>query len=168
MKLLLENWRKYLLNEQRLQKVSMKKWEDWTVADLQELINMSRAGESEQAQSLLGRLLGIEAFKLIPYFGQMLTGGEMLIAYYNKLKRTPEKPDMVEDFPALAILNIDPHLITTIEDDILDRVDEEYQEYLAALGSETKLSKVETINDFIRRQIAQDTDNHVVIRDESE
>jgi hypothetical protein len=168
MKLLLENWRKYLLDEQRLQEASMKRWEDWTVADLQELINMSRAGESGQAQSLLGRLLGREAFKLIPYAGQMLTGGEMLMAYYNKLKRTPEKPDMVEDFPALAVLNIDPHLITTIEDDILDRVDEQYQEYLAALGSETKLSKVATINDFIRRQIAQDTDNHVVIRDESE
>ena len=166
MKLLLENWRKYI-DDQKPHEVSIKNWGDWTVADLQQLIDMARAGESKQAQSLLGRLLGTEAFKLIPYVGQLLTGGEMIAAYYNKLKRTPEKPDIVEDFPALAILNIDPNLIITIEDDILNRIDEQYQEYLEALGSETKLSKVEPINDFIRRQIAQDTDNHVVIRDET-
>jgi len=166
MKLLLENWRKYL-NEQESQEVPTKAWGDWTVAELQQLISMGREGENKQAQSLVGRLLGSEALKLIPYVGQALTAGEMVLAYYNKLKRAPEGPDAVEDFPALAILNIDPNLIRTVEDDILNRIDEQYQQYLAALDPDTKLSKVMPINDFIRKQIAQDTDNHVVISDET-
>jgi len=166
MKLLLENWRKFV-NEQESQEIPTKAWGDWTVADLQQLVSMGREGESKQAQSLIGRLLGSEALKLIPYVGQALTAGEMISAYYNKLKRTPQGPDAVEDFPALAILNIDPNLIKTIEDDILNQIDEEYQQYLAALDPDTRISKVIPINDFIRKQIAQDTNNHVVIRDET-
>ena len=90
MKLLLENWRQYL-DEQKLHEVSIKKWGDWTVADLQQLIDMARSGESKQAQSLLGRLLGTEAIKVIPVVGQLLTGGEMIAAYYNKLKRKTQE-----------------------------------------------------------------------------
>jgi len=166
MKLLLENWRKFV-NEQESQEIPTKAWGDWTVADLQQLVSMGREGESKQAQSLIGRLLGSEALKLIPYVRQALTAGEMISAYYNKLKRTPEGPDVVEDFPALAILNIDPNLVTTIEDDILNQIDEEYQQYLVSLDPNTRISKVIPINDFIRKQIAQDTNNHVVIRDET-
>jgi hypothetical protein len=166
MKLLLENWRKYL-DEQKLHEVSTKNWGDWTVTELQQLIAMGRDSENKQAQSLLGKLLGAEALKLIPYVGQALTAGEMVQAYYNKLKRKPEGPDVVEDFPALAILNIDPNLIKIVEDDILNEIDEQYQNYLAALDPDTKLSKVMPINDFIRTKIAKDTQKHVVIRDES-
>ena len=163
MKLLLENWREYLNEEEEV-----LSWEDWTVADLQELIDMGREGEGKQAQSLLKKLLGAEVLKLIPYLGQALTAGEMIQDYYNKLKRTPEGPDAPEDFPALAILDIDPELVRVVEDDILDRIDEHYQEYLSELAPDTKLSKVIPINDFIRQQIARDTGRRVVIRDETE
>ena len=163
MKLILENWREYLNEEEEI-----LSWEDWTVADLQELIDMGRKGESKQAQSLLKRLLGAEALKLIPYLGQALTAGEMIQGYYNKLKRAPEGPDAPEDFPALAILDIDPELVRVVEDDILNRVDERYQEYLSGLAPDTKLSEVLPINDFIRQEIARDTGRRVVIRDETE
>ena len=161
MKLLFENWRKYLAEEE------FKSAGDWTVADLSDLINLGRDGESKQANSLLGKLFGYEAIKLIPYLGQVLTAGEMLQNYYNKLKRKPEGPDEAEDFPALAVLNIDPNLIATIEDDILNRIDDDYQKYLGGLDPDTKLSDVVSVNDFIRTQIAKDTNQHVVIRDEA-
>ncbi len=161
MKLIMENWRSYLNEEEG------KSFEDWTVAELQDLINLGRKGESSQAKSLLQRMLGAEALKLIPYLGQALTAGEMMAGYYNKLKRKPEGADQVEDFPALAVLNPDAHLVQTIEDDILDEIDERYQKYLEGLEPDTRLANVVSINDFIRRQIAKDTDKHVVIRDES-
>ena len=162
MKLLMENWRKFLKEEEA------RSFGGWTVADLQELIELGREGENKQANSLLGKLFGYEAIKLIPYLGQVLTAGEMLKGYYNKLKRSPEGPDTAEDFPALAVLNIDPNLIDTIEDDILNRIDDQYQKYLSDLNPDTKLSDVVSINDFIRNQIAKETNQHVVIRDEAQ
>ena len=114
-KLLIENWRMYLLEA--------KSYEDWTVADLEDLINLGREGESSMASRMIKKLFGYEALKLIPYLGQALTAGEMILNYYNTLKRKPEGADEAEDFPALAVLNMDPNLIKTIEDDILNRID---------------------------------------------
>ena len=157
----MENWRKYLLEEE------VRSFGDWTVADLHDLIELGREGESSQANSLLGKLFSYEALKLFPKLGAVLTAGEMLKSYYNKLKRKPQGADVAEDFPALAVLNIDPNLINTIEDDILDKIDDQYQKYLSGLNPDTKLADVVTINDFIRNQIAKNTNQHVVIRDEA-
>ena len=165
MKTLLENWNNYL-NESRIL-LSEKQAGDWTVADLLDLINMARKEEGGQADSWLQKMTGWEAVKLIPYVGNVTTAGEMLYNYYNKLKRNPEGQDVAEDFPVLAALNIDPNLIRTIEDDILNKIDEQYQKYLTGLNPDTKIRDIIKINDFIRSQIAKDTEKHVVIRDES-
>jgi len=67
----------------------------------------------------------------------------------------------------LGKLNMDPHLIHTIEDNILNQVDEEYQQYLGSLAPDTLIKNIIGINDFIRQRIAKQTDNHVVIDDKS-
>ena len=165
MKLILEKWNNYL-NESRIL-LSEKQAGDWTVAELLDLINMSRKEEGGQADSWLQKMTGWEAFKLIPYAGNVATGAEMLWNYYNKLKRAPEGQDMAEDFPVMAALNLDPHLRQTVEDDIIDAIDEEYQEYLQGLDPDTKIRDIIKINDFLKSHIAKRTEQHVVIRDES-
>jgi hypothetical protein len=159
MKLLFENWRGYLLEN--------KNWGDWTVAELDDLISTARREEEAQANSLLSRLFGIEAIKLIPFLGNALTFVDMIKQYHSKKNRTPEGIDALEDFPVLKILQVDPHLVETIEDDILDKVDDEYQKYIQSLDSDTKLSQIKSINDYIREYIARETLLHVVISDNS-
>ena len=76
--------------------------------------------------------------------------------------------DQISDFPILGHLKIDPELIKVLEDDILKQLDEKYEEQvLSKVQPNTCISDIETINDFIRRTIAIDTDRHVVIRDET-
>jgi len=167
MKLLLENWRKYLSESKQL--LFEKQYGDWTVTDLEELIKMARSKENEQANSWLKKMFGWQAAQRIPLgIGASLTGIELLVNYRDQLRRAPEGQDEVSDFPVLAILNMDPHLIRTIEDDILNQIDEQYQEYLKGLNPDTKIRDIVKINDFIKSKIAQDTQKHIVIRDESD
>ena len=58
-------------------------------------------------------------------------------------------------------------MIETVEDDIIDAIDEKYQEYLQGLDPDTKIRDIIKINDFLRTHIAKKTEKHVVIRDES-
>ena len=159
MKLLFENWRGYLLEN--------KNWGDWTVAELDELISASRREEDTQADSSIRWSAISEFIKLIPYLGNALTFADMVKQYHSKKNRTPEGTDALEDFPVLKILQVDPHLVETIEDDILDKVDDEYQEYIQSLEPSTKLSQIKNINDYIREYIARETLAHVVIMDYS-
>tara|TARA_R110000765_G_scaffold13747_1_gene40966 strand:- start:44 stop:541 length:498 start_codon:yes stop_codon:yes gene_type:complete len=159
MKLLFENWRGYLLEN--------KNWGDWTVAELDELISTARREEDAQADSSIRWKSVGEIIKLIPYLGNALTFADMVKQYISKKNRTPEGIDALEDFPVLKILQVDPHLVETIEDDILDKVDDEYQEYIQSLEPSTKLSQIKNINDYIREYIARETLLHVVISDNS-
>ena len=59
-------------------------------------------------------------------------------------------------------------MVKVVEDDILAKLDEMYEEeVLKKLEPTTCVDKIPSINDFIRAKIAQETDNHVVIKDES-
>ena len=176
MKLLLENWRKFL-DEQELSETLTKDWGDWTVSDLQDLINISREGEENEkatgARAWIAKTLGLAALKGILAWsgaaaaGAAIQGGQTLTSLYSKQKETPKDPDTLEDFPILDILNMDPHLIHTVEDDILGEIDEEYQKYLGGLSPDTLVKNVVGINDFIAKWIASKTENHVVISDKS-
>ena len=73
-----------------------------------------------------------------------------------------------KEFPILDKLDVDPYLMSTIDNDIMDEMDEEYEQYLSSLPGETLVKNIMDVNDYIRGVIATDTDNHVVIRDESE
>jgi len=119
------------------------------------------------AQRWLAKTLGGEFIKALPLIGDVISATEILVDYHKERMRAPEDPDTVKDFPVLDKLNMDPHLIHTIEDNILNQIDEEYQEYLNSLSPETLIKNVVGINDFIRQWIAKQTDNHVVIDDKS-
>ena len=162
MKLLLENWRKYAESSLLLEKKT-----GWTVSDLDKLIDMARQGENEKAVAKLAGLGGLKVIGLgIPFIGKIQSGVEFLHQIYKQNQKAKNRdPDAVEDYPILDILSIDPHLIKTLEDDILKAIDEEYQKYLRSLPYDTLLSNVISINDFIKKKIARETQNHVVIQD---
>ena len=88
-------------------------------------------------------------------------------SFIDKKTNKPEGEDTEKDFPILSVLKIDPGLLETIEDDILEKVDEGYEKYLARLSSETKVSEIATISDYVRWYIAKKTNNSVVIQDKS-
>ena len=161
MKLLLENWRKYAESSLLLEKKT-----GWTVSDLDKLIDMARQGENETAAAKLAGLGGLKVIQALPIIGQVASGVEFLHQIYKQKQKAKNlDPDAVEDYPILDILSIDPHLIKTLEDDILKAIDEEYQKYLRGLKYDTLLSNVISINDFIKKKIARETQNHVVIQD---
>jgi len=170
MKLIMENWRKYVNESETRQLLFEKQYEDWTVTDLLELMRLARDEENVQANSLLKKMAGIEGAKMLVSAavpGVVVSAGSLLKSWYDKLSRTPAPKDKVEDFPVLAILNTNPHLIDSIEDNILDAIDEKYEEYLEGLKFDTKIREIISIDDFIHQEIAKDTQKHVVIRDES-
>ena len=180
MKLLFENWRGYLIEN--------KEWGDITIGELEDLIQKARKKEDNRAYRLLAKLLGKEvAVKTAALTGASIgafagPGGAIIggaagaasvklstifKSFIDKKRNKPEGDDTEKDFPILSVLQIDPELLKTIEDDILGEVDEGYEKYLARLPLETKVSGIRTINDFIRWYIAKKTNNSVVIQDKS-
>jgi len=163
MKLLIENWRRYLKEEQE-----GASWGDWTIEQLEDLIKNARAEEDEQAKKWLGLTMGMEFLKLIPFLGNALTGGEILVGLYKKHNRSEtQSDDNPEDFPILDILDVDPYLIHTLDQEILNSIDEEYEKYLHSLPAGTRIRDITAINDFIRGIVAQETEKHVTIVDQS-
>lgn len=162
MKLLLETWRKYLAESSLL----LEKKTGWTVSDLDKLIDLARRGDNEKAATKLARLGGLKVIQGLPIIGQAASAVDFLHSIYKQKQKAKNlDPDTIKDFPILDILSIDDHLITTLEDDILTSIDEEYQKYLQGLPYDTLLANVMSINDFIRKKIARETQNHVVIQD---
>ena len=181
MKLLFENWRGYLLEN--------KNWSDITIGDLEGLIQKARKKEDKRAYKLLAKLLGKEVAvktaalagatmgaSIAGPAGAAIGGGvgagaavfsSIFKSFIDKKRNKPEGEDTEKDFPILSVLKIDPELIKTIEDDILEEVDEGYEKYLARLSKETKVSEIRTINDYVRWYIAWKTNNKVVIQDKS-
>ena len=163
MKLLMENWRHYLKEEQK-----GTSWEAWTIGQLEDLIKNARAKEDEQSKKWLGKTMGMEFLKLIPVLGQALSGGEILGGLYKKHNRSEtESDDNPEDFPILDILDVDPYLIQALDQEILNSIDEKYVEYLQSLPFDTLIRDVIDIDDFIRNIVAQETEKHVTIVDQS-
>jgi len=169
MKLLLENWRQYTLKEE-IETKSLSNWDDWVTVDhLTQIIRSSREGEEPSgAKKWLAQELGLEFIKALPGVGYAATAAVVLADTYKKFGRKPEGAEGAKEFPILDKLDTDPHLLSTIDNDILNQMDEEYEQYLSSLPGNTLVKNIMDVNDYIRGIIATDTDNHVVIRDESE
>jgi len=169
MKLLLENWRQYILKEE-IETKNLSNWDSWVTVDhLTQIIRSSRESEEpSEAKKWLAVEMGLEFIKAIPYAGTVATAGGVLRATYKKFRRKPEGAEGAKEFPILDKLDTDPHLLSTIDNDILNQMDEEYEQYLATLPGDTLVKDIVDVNDYIRGVIATDTDKHVVIRDESE
>jgi len=163
LKLLLENWREYLEEDD-----SSPNWQAWTLAELDELISMARKEEGTQVQQWLSSTLGSEAVKALPYGGPVVTAIGVIVDLFKKINRQAgESDDDPKDYPILDILDIDPYLVRILDQDILNNIDEKYQKYIQELSPDTRLGDIKDINDFLRDDIAEMTFGHVVIRDES-
>ena len=169
MKLLMENWRRYVNEAEEEQQCR-------TVGSLMATIDDLQAGEegAEDRAKLKG--WGIDLVKnligFIPIFGKPLEvawdASEIAVKAYNDLKTKEVAYDQVADYPILAHLKIDPELVKVIEDDILKQLDEMYVEQILSKWTEdTCIDKVPSVNEFIRGKIAVETGKSVVIRDES-
>ena len=169
MKLLLENWRQYILKEE-IETKKLSNWDDWVTVDhLTQIIRSSREGEEPTgAKKWLAKELGVEFIKALPGIGNLATAADVLAGAFKKFGRKPEGVEGAKEFPILDKLDVDPYLMSTIDNDIMDEMDEEYEQYLSSLPGDTLVKNIMDVNDYIRGVIATDTDNHVVIRDESE
>ena len=175
MKLLLENWRQYIAEEEAKGCV--------TVDQLLDMMDEMRKGEEKDAQweKRKGVLKGVAKILigLVPGGGIVAKGvgsavgaGITAAETYKQAKDGLEdggvKYDDIAGYPILGHLSIDPELIKVLEDDILKKLDEMYEdEVLIKIKGDTCIDKVPSINKFIRSKIAKLTDKHVVIDDES-
>ena len=164
MKLLFENWREYLAEEepQTPQKCV-------TVGTL--INQIDKMQRKEKVSSVISSAFNNLA-QYIPVVGGAMSTGQDLVDYFGKAKDFLSKNkinyDEIEDFPILGHLKLDPELVKVIEDDILIKLDEMYEEeVLSKLEPTTCIDKIPSINDFIRKKIAIETKNHVVIKDET-
>ena len=164
MKLLMENWRAYLgeQEQQAPQKCV-------TVGSLMSQIDKLQRKEkvSNVASTAFNNLV-----QYVPIVGGAISTGQDIVDYFGKAKDFLSKNkinyDKIEDFPILGHLKLDPELVKVIEDDILAQLDEMYEkEVLSALDPNDCVNDIKSINDFIREKIAAETKNHVVIRDET-
>ena len=164
MKLLFENWREYLAEEepQTPQKCV-------TVGTL--INQIDKMQRKEKVSSVISSAFN-NLSQYIPVVGGAMSTGQDLVDYFGKAKDFLSKNkinyDEIEDFPILGHLKLDPELVKVIEDDILIKLDEMYEEeVLSKLEPTTCIDKIPSINDFIRKKIAIETKNHVVIKDET-
>ena len=169
MKLILENWNKFLNEEEQPQKCL-------TVGQLINTIDKMQSEEgSEEIRSKMGKYISSIAQTLIgiiPVVGPLALQGygifSLLKQAKDDLKDKKVSYDQVSDYPILGTLKIDPELIKVIDDDILKQLDEMYEkDVLKNVEPSTCVNKIETINDFIRRKIKIETDKAVTIIDQS-
>ena len=169
MKLILENWNKFLNEEEQPQKCL-------TVGQLINTIDKMQSEEgSEEIRSKMGKYISSIAQTLIgiiPVVGPLALQGygifSLLKQAKDDLKDKKVSYDQVSDYPILGTLKIDPELIKVIDDDILKQLDEMYEkDVLKNVEPSTCVDKIETINDFIRRKIKIETNKAVTIIDQS-
>ena len=158
----MENWREYLA-EQKAEQGCV------TVGSL---ISQIDKMQRKETATNVGKSALSNLAQFIPVVGGAISQTQDIVDYFGKAKdflsRKNINYDKIEDFPILGHLKLDPELVKVIEDDILAKLDEMYEEeVLKKLEPTTCVDKIPSINDFIRAKIAQETDNHVVIKDES-
>tara|TARA_B100000073_G_C23336408_1_gene412984 strand:- start:3 stop:491 length:489 start_codon:yes stop_codon:yes gene_type:complete len=162
MKLIMENWREYLAEQEAEQ----------GCVTVGSLISQIDKMQRKETATKVGKTAFSNLVQYIPFVGGAISTGQDIVDYFEKTKdflsRKGINYDKIEDFPILGHLKLDPELIKVVEDDLLIKLDEMYEEeVLRKLEPTTCVDKIPSINDFIRAKIAQETDNHVVIKDES-
>ena len=163
MKLIMENWREYLAEQEAEQ----------GCVTVGSLISQIDKMQRKETATKVGKSAFSNLVQYIPFVGAAISTGQDIVDYFEKTKdflsRKGINYDKIEDFPILGHLKLDPELVKVIEDDLLIKLDEMYEEeVLRKLEPTTCVDKIPSINDFIRAKIAQETNKHVVIKDESE
>jgi len=162
MKLIMENWRGYLAEQEAEQ----------GCVTVGSLINQIDNMQRKETATNVGKSAFSNLAQFIPIVGGAISTGQDIVDYFGKAKDFLSKNkvnyEKIEDYPILGHLKLDPELVKVIEGKLLTKLDEMYEEeVLRKLKPTTCVDKIPSINDFIRAKIAQETDNHVVIKDES-
>ena len=162
MKLIMENWRGYLAEQEAEQ----------GCVTVGSLINQIDNMQRKETATKVGKSALSNLAQFIPVVGGAISQTQDIIDYFGKAKdflsNNKVNYEKIEDYPILGHLKLDPELVKVIEGKLLTQLDEMYEEeVLRKLKPTTCVDKIPSINDFIRAKIAQETDNHVVIKDES-
>ena len=158
----MENWRGYLAEQEAEQ----------GCVTVGSLINQIDNMQRKETATNVGKSAFSNLAQFIPIVGGAISTGQDIVDYFGKAKDFLSKNkvnyEKIEDYPILGHLKLDPELVKVIEGKLLTQLDEMYEEeVLRKLKPTTCVDKIPSINDFIRAKIAQETDNHVVIKDES-
>ena len=160
----MENWREYLAEQE--QQAPQK------CVTVGSLINQIDKMQRKETATNVGKSAFSNLAQFIPIVGGAISTGQDIADYFGKAKDFLSKNkvnyEKIEDYPILGHLKLDPELVKVIEGDLLIKLDEMYEEeVLRKLKPTTCVDKIPSINDFIRAKIAQETNKHVVIKDES-
>ena len=187
MKELLTEWRKYL-NEKR-SPFAERFPKDFTIAKFEELYRgLSDYVEDQQAKEQMLQAVGQEGVAIINPTQPAInvaakskgvkraakkaeeSGNSLLIKLFNwidgkspKARKEYIQPENI----VLDLLDVDPHLSTTIDPEVMDEIDSDYRKYLGGLPPETKMSEIEDVDDFVRDRVEAKTSRNVVITDEN-
>ena len=165
MKLLMENWRRFV-KEAAEEKTGCTTVETW-----KQMIMAAKDEEAKQSLIKQGVEGGWEVSKFVAGFFpgaasalMAVDSGELVKNIYEFFKGKEYKLDDLNTFPILKKLAVDPELVKTIDDDILNNIDEQYTTYLETLDPNTCVNQIPDINHFIRSYIARMTNQHVTIQ----
>jgi len=164
MKLIMENWRKYLHEAECVTVGSLMKTVDQAQSDEKDAEDTERlkGWGWELAKNIAGLFPGAGAAM------SAVSAAEVLLKVKGEMGEKGVSYDQVADYPVLGHLKIDPELIKVLEDDLLRKLDEMYEEQvLSKVSGDTCIDKIPNINDFIRKMVAKETEMHVVIDDKS-
>ena len=158
----MENWRGYLAEQEAEQ----------GCVTVGSLINQIDNMQRKETATKVGKSALSNLAQFIPVVGGAISQTQDIIDYFGKAKdflsNNKVNYEKIEDYPILGHLKLDPELVKVIEGDLLIKLDEMYEEeVLRKLKPTTCVDKIPSINDFIRAKIAQETNKHVVIKDES-
>jgi hypothetical protein len=187
MKELLTEWRKFV-NEER--KPFAKRFpKDFTIAKFEELYRgLSDYVEDQQAKEQMLQAVGQEGVAILNPTQPAInvaakskgvkraakkaeeSGNSLLIKLFNWIDGKPAKARKEYIQPeniVLDLLDVDPHLSATIDPKVMDEIDSDYRKYLGGLPSETKMSEIRDVDDFVRGWVKERTNMNVVIYDEN-
>ena len=178
-KMLMENWRKYLVEEYS---VDRGEWvetaDDMSLGGIEKLIKLIHKGREKEDSSIVKK--AVERLK-------EMTGEELAMALIEESISVGLKPikligdffkakqaragkgkthwfkDSDKQFPILDLLDMDQNYIDYLDNDILRRIDEEYEAYLDDLPDSTRIPDIKDINVFVVEWVAHDSMNGFVI-----
>jgi hypothetical protein len=187
MKKILTEWRKFIEEERKPFAERFPK--DFTIAKFEELYRgLSDYVEDQQAKEQMLQAVGQEGVAILNPTQPAInvaakskgvkraakkaeeSGNSLLIKLFNWIDGKPAKARKEYIQPeniVLDLLDVDPHLSATIDPKVMDEIDSDYRKYLGGLPSETKMSEIRDVDDFVRGWVKERTNMNVVIYDEN-
>lgn len=141
-----------------------------TVGHILDLMKMGRDQAEEMRRSKEMKKMVKATLGPIPVIGNVVALGDFFKYLGRTMIKRDVKPDEVEQYPILDLLSVDPELVATIEDDLLNALAEKYYQELNKIADknrDTPIEKVMSINDYLRSEITKQSGKKVTVTDTS-